>query len=95
MLNADSEKVLGLSNQHYWFREATQADTGHNFQTRVREEKESYKWQRNIETLTQRLPTMENIIDVSDRGADIYEYLAHQQTHQHRFVVRASDNRQL
>jgi hypothetical protein len=34
---------------------------------------------------------MENIIDVSDREADIYEYLAHQ----HRFVVRASDNRQL
>lgn len=95
MLNAESEQVIGLGNQHYWYRETKQTDKTHRLQTRPREEKESFKWQRNIETLSQRLPTMDNVIDVSDREADIYEYLDYQQTNNHRFVVRANDNRQL
>lgn len=95
MLEAESERVIGLANQHYWFREQKQTDKSHQLQCREREAKESYKWQQGVATLASRLGDMSNIIDVCDREADIYEYLAYQLQHQHRFVVRASDNRKV
>ncbi|WP_107853255.1 IS4 family transposase [Oceanimonas marisflavi] len=93
MLDADNEGVIGLANQYYWHREQKQTGKSHQLQCRERTEKESYKWQRGMETLAGRVDEMSHIIDVCDREADIYEYLAYQQQHQHRFVVRASDNR--
>ena len=95
MLDAESEQVLGLSNQYYWHREAKNNAPTHILQERPLEAKESYKWQRSVETLAERLPSMSNIIDVCDREADIYDYLAYQCSKLHRFIVRASDFRRL
>ncbi|MGB5856125.1 MAG: IS4 family transposase, partial [Oceanisphaera sp.] len=95
MLDAERECVLGLANQHYWFRQEKQKDSSHSLQCRAREEKESYKWQRGAETLASRLGDMSNVIDVCDREADMYEYLGYQMEHQHRFVVRSSGDRKL
>jgi hypothetical protein len=95
MLDAERECVLGLANQYYWFRQEKQKDNSHQLQCRAREEKESYKWQRGAETLASRLADMSNVIDVCDREADMYEYLGYQIEHQHRFVVRSSDDRKL
>ncbi|WP_261826229.1 IS4 family transposase [Vibrio breoganii] len=95
MLDAQSEQVLGLAYQHYWYRESKQVQQTHQLQCRERSEKESYKWQHNVEQLSSRLETLDNVIDVCDREADMYEYLDYQINQGHRFVVRASDNRRL
>ncbi|MGB5854399.1 MAG: IS4 family transposase [Oceanisphaera sp.] len=95
MMDAERESALGLANQYYWFRQEKQKDSSHTLQCRAREEKESYKWQRGTETLASRLGDMNNVIDVCDREADMYEYLGYQIEHQHRFVVRSSGDRKL
>jgi hypothetical protein len=93
MLDAQTEQVLGLGSQHYWHRDKKQEGNGHQLQLRNAEDKESFKWQRNLESIANRLPSMDNVIDVCDREADIYDYLAYQQKHEYRFIVRASDYR--
>jgi len=95
MLDAESEQVVGLGNQYFWHRETKNTTASHKLQKRPALEKESFKWQRNVETLANRLPSMANVIDVCDQEADIYDYLAYQKEQSHRFVVRASDNRLL
>ncbi len=95
MLDTDSEEVLGLSNQHYFYRETKNKGKKGRLQNRPIEEKESYKWQRNIKEISSRMGTMDNVIDVCDREGDIYEYLDYQLSESHRFVVRAKDNRKL
>lgn len=93
MLDANSEQLLGLGHQYYWYRESKVKGTKHNKQSRNQTEKESYKWQRNVEALSERLGSLDNVIDVCDREADIYEYLDYQIKQKNRFVVRAYENR--
>ena len=95
MIDANSEQVLGIANQHYWFRETKNKETKEVLQARRIEDKESFKWQKNMEELSARMGSMANVIDVCDREADIYEYFAYQQAHGHRFLVRAKDDRLL
>jgi hypothetical protein len=93
MIDAETEHVIGLANQDYWIRDEKNEDKKEILQNRSIENKESYKWQRSIETLSNRIGCLSNILDVCDREADIYEYLDHQLTQGNRFLVRASDNR--
>ncbi|AWB66159.1 hypothetical protein C2869_16560 [Saccharobesus litoralis] len=95
MMDADSEQILGLGNQYYWFREQKNSEKKEVLQQRPIEEKESYKWQQNIETLSARMGSLSNVIDVCDREADIYEYLDYQKQQGNRFLVRAKENRKL
>mgnify|MGYP000489432285 FL=1 len=95
MLDAQHEQVLGLAYQHYWYRDKKSSGKYHELQCRKRQEKESYKWQHNVEQLSERLGSLDNIIDVCDREADMYEYLDYQLSKGHRFVVRASENRRV
>ena len=93
MIDANSEQTIGLANQHYWSRHKKQDVTSKALRERDSKDKESYKWQRNIEQLSARLGALENIIDVCDREADMYEYLSFQIEHKHRFIVRMKENR--
>jgi len=95
MIDAQSEQILGLANQDYFYREQKLKGKSHQLQRRKREDKESFKWQKNQEALSNRVDTMENVIDVCDREADIYEYLEYQISAKNRFLVRASENRLL
>ncbi len=95
MLDAESEQVLGLSNQYYWYRESKREVGSHQHPSRQQEDKESYKWQRNSEALSQRMGSMDNVLDVCDREADMYDYLNYQLSQGHRFIVRAKDSRTL
>jgi hypothetical protein len=95
MIDAHSEQILGLSNQHYFFRKQKHKEKKEPLQRRSIEEKESFKWQRNSEEIASRMGSLDNILDVCDREADIYEYLDYQLNQGHRFLVRARDNRQL
>lgn len=95
MIDADSELMLGLANQHYWTREDKVTGTKNEQQGRDKTEKESYKWERNISEITNRLGDSSNVIDVCDREADMYEYLDYQVSQNNRFIVRAKENRRL
>jgi len=95
MVDAESEQVLGLANQDYFYRENKVEGKHNQLQRRDRRLKESFKWQKSQEVLSSRMDSMENIIDICDREADIFEYLDHQTGVNHRFVVRASENRLL
>ena len=95
MLDASNGHVLGLGNQHYWHREAKVTGNEHQKVMRERTEKESFKWQRNLEQMSERYGSLSNVIDICDREADSYEYLDYQLTNNHRFVVRAKTDRRL
>lgn len=93
MIDAEQEHTIGLANQHYWVRQEKVKGTPKELAKRDKTEKESYKWERNISQLSERLSSMQNVIDVCDREADMYEYLSYQISHNNRFVVRAKENR--
>lgn len=95
MIDANSEQVLGLAYQDYFYREKKVQGKSHKLQCRAREDKESFKWQKAQEALSARMNSTSNLIDVCDREADIYEYLDHQINAKNRFLVRASENRLL
>ena len=52
MMDADTEQVIGLANQHYWFREQKSDERKKQIHKLPIEEKENFKWQRNIEELS-------------------------------------------
>jgi len=93
MIDADKEHTIGLANQHYWIRQEKVKGTPKELAKRDKAEKESYKWERNISQLSGRLSSMQNVIDVCDREADMYEYLYYQISHNNRFIVRSKENR--
>lgn len=95
MLDASNGQVLGLGNQYYWHRESKVEGSRQEQFMRDRTEKESFKWQRNLEQLSHRYGSLSNVIDVCDREADSYEYLDYQLTNNLRFVVRARGDRRL
>ena len=61
------------------------------------EEKESYKWEISSQNIQKRLGSTTNIIEVSDREADIYEYLlaCNKPGTERRYIVRAFQPRKL
>jgi len=95
MIDADSELMLGLANQHYWTRDEKVTGTKNEQRDRDKTKKESYKWERNIAQITERLGNSSNVIDICDREADMYEYLEYQVEQGNRFIVRVKENRRL
>ncbi len=96
MVDADSEKTLGLGEQSRWCRKDENHGQRHERHKRAYEDKESYKWQRTSEAMASRYaPVMDRIISVCDRESDIFEYMTYKQTAQHRFVVRVNHDRAL
>ena len=95
ILDTATENVIGLANQKYWSREKKVTGTQSEQQMRPYEDKESYRWKASFEQLKTNLGDISNVIDVCDREADIFEYLAYHIENNHRFIVRAKENRQL
>ncbi|MBO9497436.1 IS4 family transposase, partial [Thalassotalea sp. G20_0] len=94
LLDADSERTIGLIDQQRWIRDDEERGKKHQRKQRPYEEKESFKWQRSAENIEHRLgDQIAKVISVCDREADIYEYIQHRLTNARRFVVRATQNR--
>jgi hypothetical protein len=93
----DSGVTLGLVEQRYWMRKDAGRGKKHRRRQRDYEDKESFKWQASSEALRARFgkESMQRVVSVCDREADIYEYLADKLAHSERFVVRASWDRAL
>lgn len=94
LLDADSERTIGLIDQQRWIRDDEERGKKHQRKQRPYEEKESFKWQRSAENIEHRLgDQIAKVISICDREADIYEYIQHRLTNARRFVVRATQNR--
>ncbi len=94
-IDANTEQVVGLLDQYYWFRKTKVKGTREQQQHRRYEEKESYRWQQTLVDIKVRTGGLSNVLNVCDREADIYEYMDYQQSQGHRFLVRAKENRKL
>lgn len=94
MVDAQTERTIGLAEQHRWCRKDEDFGTKHQRKQREYKTKESYKWQRSSEAMTARYANvMDNIISVCDRESDIFEYIAYKDKYQQRFIVRAKHER--
>lgn len=94
MLDADNGVTLGLLAQHWWLRPPSSRGKTTSRRKTPYEDKESYKWQRNAESMRARLGNkMSDVIAVGDRESDIYVYLHHKREHHERFIVRAAQDR--
>ena len=97
LVEAHSGHTVGLIEQERWCRSRAARGQRHRRGQRAYEDKESFKWQRAAERVRQRLgeETMERVIAVCDREADVYEYLRYKCGADERFVVRAAQDRRV
>lgn len=93
-VDGETHNVVGLLDQQRWTR-PDDRPKGRKRKNIPYEDRESYKWELASQEIEQRLETMENVIQVCDREADIYEYLEQRSDEEHRFLVRAKHNRKL
>jgi hypothetical protein len=96
LLEASSERTLGLVEQRRWCREDAGYGRKHARKRRAYEDKESYKWQQASERMAGRMGSaMARTISVCDRESDVYEYLRYKHEQAQRYVIRAQSDRGL
>lgn len=96
LVDGASATPIGLVDQARWLRphksvRKTKAEKA----ARTAKEKESHKWALGLEGTARRLSSMENVITVCDREADIYDFLHTMDQQEFRYVVRAKHNRKI
>jgi hypothetical protein len=92
-MDADTEAVIGLAHQQNYIRIKTPKMSGSVRSRRPKEEKESYRWEQSSDKIDANYPRTDNVLHVSDRETDSYEYMAAHISKGRRFIVRASHNR--
>lgn len=96
LLDSASGRTVGLIEQQRWCRAREARGQRHRRQERAYEDKESFKWQRASEHMSERLgETMARVIAVCDREADVYRYLRYKHDQRQRFIVRAAWERRV
>jgi len=85
---------LGLLSQEIWVREERDLSPQEKKALPI-EEKESYKWLQGQTAASQGLPKGVELVMVSDRESDIFEYFSHPRPAQVQLLVRATHNRGL
>lgn len=94
LVDADKKQTVGLIEQTLWKRAGEARGKRHARAKTPYKEKESYKWEAASEKMTHRLEgTIDKVISVCDREADIYDYLVYKCEHNQRFIVRARHDR--
>jgi hypothetical protein len=95
LLDGRTGKTVGLIDQERWRRAPKSRGKRHERKETPYEDKESFKWQAASERVGQRLgaETMSRVVEVCDREADVYEYLAYKLDLNERFVVRSRHDR--
>lgn len=90
-VNAASGEVLGLARQILHCRDEVPPDES-RAQSRQRESRESRLWLRSSEAIGA-APPGALWVDVCDRGADTFEYLAYKHQANQHYLVRSKHNR--
>ena len=92
-VNADTGEVLGLVGQILYRRPDRPKGETHT-QRRRRADRESSLWTRGSEAVGP-APDGSLWVDVCDRGADVFEYMAGREKAGRRFLVRAAQDRNI
>lgn len=90
-VDAATGNVLGLARQILHCREDVPPNETRQ-EKRKRQSRESRLWQRSSEAIGS-APAGQRWVDICDRGADIFEYLAHKHRMGESYVVRSKHNR--
>jgi hypothetical protein len=87
--------VLGVLDQTSYNRiEAKNDSRSHESKkVRVLEEKESFRWVKSLETVTESIPEEVKVITVCDREGDMYELLDAIESGNNKFLIRMAQNR--
>lgn len=100
-IDPDSGEPLGLMGALLWSRQEPQPKMTKtkkkppSSKSKTPREKESARWLKMLERVTQGLPAGTQVVAVSDRESDTIEYLHAAVTGGHQFLVRATHNRKL
>lgn len=89
-VDAKTGEPLGLLNQilHHRAKVAKNESRSKRFK---RKDRESRLWIQSNEPL----PTLENTIDVCDRGADTFEFIQYEINYNRKFLIRSAHNRRI
>lgn len=93
LVDGSSGETIWVVDQQRWIREPKQSKS--SGRRRTYREKESFKWEVAQERVQERVADMNRVIAVSDREADIYDYLRYMKQRELRFVQRACTDRGL
>jgi hypothetical protein len=91
-VSPQKKEVLGLANQILHRRVPVGKKEGVKAK-RERHSRESLLWSQGVQAVA--MPARVVVVDVADRGADIFEFLALENTLRRRCVVRACYNRSI
>ena len=98
-VNAETQEIIGLLDQQRWSRPASKTKKRKRKKKEKKqlpyEQRESYKWEKASQRIEKRLDSMEQVIQVVDREADIFEYIKERIANSQRYVIRASHDRTL
>lgn len=86
---------LGIVHQEQWVRDPAQSGKSEARRERAWPEKESYKWQRTVETGAEHRRAGQTKIYIGDAEADIYGLLASPRAQGEELLVRAAQNRRV
>jgi hypothetical protein len=92
-VDPESREVFGLLSQILHQRVAVSRKEGVK-KKRERKSRESRLWSRAVQEMPP-APAEKHWVDVADRGADLFEFLATEQDHGRRCVVRSAHNRRV
>lgn len=96
VVNARHFFPLGLSEVYLWNRKFGQADSQQRkYSQQPIEEKESFKWLRNMRISSEVLKEHTQVTHVMDRDGDIYELFAEQRHEGHHLLVRQCRQRNI
>jgi hypothetical protein len=96
LLDAVSERTIGLIVQHHWCWGRADYGKKHRRKQRAYEDKECYKWEHASVQMAKHLgAAMQRAISVCDHESDVYEYLSYKYGHDQCFVVCAQVDRRV
>lgn len=86
---------LGVAHQEVWVRPPEETGKSEQRRRRPWPEKESYKWQRTVETVEVRKRAGQEVIVVGDRESDVYGLFSSERARGVQLLVRSGQNRRV
>lgn len=86
---------LGILDKEIWIRPLEEAGKKAKRKTKLLEEKESYRWLQALKRVEALVPKDTEVVMVSDRESDIFEYFAYERASNVHLLLRAVQNRKV
>jgi hypothetical protein len=86
---------LGLLDQEMWVRDEAEIGKRHRRRELPIEEKESYKWLKGLKNSTAGIPSQTQVLVVSDRESDVFEYFVQPRPDNVELLIRGCWDRRL